>query len=193
MKRSLLLALVTCAVLILPASARAAFILTITESGNDVLVTGSGTIDLTELTYLGNGDQVSIMTPSEGVVYNGSGGFEVYGWISSDPFSFGPGSLSFASISSGSSAGISRASAWILVPEEYVSGDFISNSATYSNQTLASLGLTAGSYTSTWGSDETADSMTVNIVAVPEPATAGMMAAGVGLLLLRMRKRPLRA
>ena len=40
----------------------------------------------------------------------------------------------------------------LIVPRGYVSGTFLSNSATYSGKTLATLGVTPGTYVWTWGS-----------------------------------------
>ena len=40
---------------------------------------------------------------------------------------------------------------FLIVPRGYVSGTFLSNSATYSGKTLATLGVTPGTYVWTWG------------------------------------------
>jgi hypothetical protein len=59
--------------------------------------------------------------------------------------------------------------------------------ATWTSATLGSLGVTPGTYTYTWGSGATADSLTVN--AVPEPSTWEMLLSGVGLLLYFRSRR----
>jgi hypothetical protein len=48
----------------------------------------------------------------------------------------------------------------------------------HGGQTLASLGLTPGTYVYTWGTGVDADSLTVNVEAVPEPAIWAMMLLG---------------
>ena len=40
----------------------------------------------------------------------------------------------------------------LIVPRGYVSGTFLSDSATYSDATFATLGVTPGTYVWTWGS-----------------------------------------
>jgi hypothetical protein len=72
----------------------------------------------------------------------------------------------------------------IIVPAGYASGTALSGSVTYVCQTFASLGLTPGTYTYTWGSGPTADSLAVKIgaAAVPEPGTWAMMILGFAAL-----------
>jgi hypothetical protein len=56
----------------------------------------------------------------------------------------------------------------LFVPEGYVSGTALSDTATYDSQTFSSLGVTPGTYKWTWGSAATADSFTLDVV-VPAP------------------------
>jgi hypothetical protein len=49
--------------------------------------------------------------------------------------------------------------------------------------------LTPGIYVYTWGSGPTADSLTINIGVVPEPASAALIAAPVAIAALRRRRR----
>ena len=65
----------------------------------------------------------------------------------------------------------------LLVPVGYVSGSVLSDSATYDNQTLATLGATPGSYKWTWGSGAN-QNFTLDVNAVPEPSTWAMMLVG---------------
>jgi hypothetical protein len=71
---------------------------------------------------------------------------------------------------------------------DYVSGNPLSDSSTYDNQTFSSLGVTPGTYVWTWGSGATADSFALDIeaAAVPEPSSllVGVMLAA--LLIVRM-------
>ena len=76
------------------------------------------------------------------------------------------------------------------VPANYISGDMLSASNTYGDSTLSGLGLTPGIYVYTWGLGGDADSLTVQIGAVPEPSTWAMMIlgfAGVGFIVYRRR------
>jgi hypothetical protein len=89
------------------------------------------------------------------------------------------------------------------VPVGYVSGSSLGTSTdTWDDATFASLGVTPGIYTWTWGSGTDADSFRLIVAggpleqlasldppSVPEPATWTLMALGFGLLgLLGYRK-----
>ena len=72
-----------------------------------------------------------------------------------------------------------------------ISGTLLTDSTTFAG-TFASIGFTPGTYTYTWGTGATADSLTVTSV-VPEPSTWTMLAfGGVGLLGLILRRRATR-
>jgi hypothetical protein len=98
-----------------------------------------------------------------------------------------------ASSGSGDLVGIDGGASVLTVPAGYVSGSPLSDKATYDSQTLASLGVTPGVYTWTWGAVPGVaqdDSFTLDIVAAPEPSTWIMMLAGLaGLGLVGYRRR----
>jgi hypothetical protein len=74
------------------------------------------------------------------------------------------------------------------VPSGYVSGaDLGTSTATWTGASFASLGLAPGSYVSAWG----ADSFTVNVNPIPEPATWALMLLGLGAIgsVVRGRRR----
>jgi hypothetical protein len=80
------------------------------------------------------------------------------------------------------------------VPPSYMSGSLLSDTSTYDNQTFVSLGVTPGTYEWTWGSGADADSFTLDVPAVPEPASIALLALPLGLfMLLTARHRPPRA
>ena len=73
---------------------------------------------------------------------------------------------------SGDTVGIWGSGIQLFIPAGYVSGNPLSDSATWDNATFSSLGATPGTYIWNWGSGATADSFTLNIgaVAVPSPS-----------------------
>jgi hypothetical protein len=165
-------------------SARANFIATINQVGTNVVVTGSGTIDLTGLTFFGNTPSTPFMEPDFGALTVGLfpiADVSVFAPISG-PASFGTGGNIIASSGSGDAAGIFGTSGVLLVPLGYISGNPLSGTATYDNATFPSLGLTPGTYTWTWGTGMHADSFTLQI------GPAGVPDAGstLGLLLVAL-------
>jgi len=71
------------------------------------------------------------------------------------PTSFGTGGPTTASSGSGDIVGIAHIfwGSLLSVPRGYVSGHALSDMAIYSGRTLASLGVTPGTYVSTWGTE----------------------------------------
>jgi hypothetical protein len=98
---------------------------------------------------------------------------------------FGTGGSANGTSGSGDLFGLIQGGQVLTVPDNYLSGDPLSSSTTYSGQTFASLGLDVGSFTWSWGEDEKADSLTLNIV--PEPSTA--LLVGLGFIGLASRRR----
>ena len=81
----------------------------------------------------------------------------------------------------------------IFVPQGYTFGTALSATNTFSSKSFASLGLTPGTYTTTWGAGATADFLTINVgaaAAVPEPSTFALLGMGaIGLIGHGRRKR----
>ena len=88
----------------------------------------------------------------------GADTYRVPGGPTSGPETFGNGGGTLASSGSGDIVGTSwncyesPCARMIHVPRGYVSGTFLSDSATYNNATFATLGVTPGTYVWTWGS-----------------------------------------
>ena len=175
--------------------AHAAVIITLQQQGSNVVANGSGTINTSALTGIqlayinsgicasdGPGTYMDMMVgPSTVALVMEWNGF-------TGPSNFGAGvSLYHATSGSGDMVGIFDGV--LFFPAGYVSGASLSDSATWANQTFGSLGVTPGTYTWTWGSGPTADSLTLNATATPEPASAVLLLGGGALLGLR-RRRP---
>jgi hypothetical protein len=174
--------------------AQAAFIATIEQVGADVVVTGSGTIDLAGLAFLTTNDSVSGIIPDQGAFGIGVPGGSptaIYTGFSG-PTSFGSGAGQHPS-DSGSGDKVALEAGHLAIPSGYVSGSALSDSSTYDNTTLASLGATPGAYTWTWGNGANADSLTVQIgpapTGAPEPASLALLGTGLAALGLNRRRR----
>ena len=187
---------VTTALAIAPLAekAGASVVIDIYQKGADVLATGTGTIDLTDLVLEGPNASFATVTPTNGIVLVGPGhsgpalpDLDVYEGASG-PTSFGSGGANGASVGSGVLFGVLGVLGFLEVPLDYVSGTPLSGSSTWDGQTLSSLGLAPGTYVYTWGTGADADSFTVNIGGVPEPSTWAMLVLGfAGLALAGFR------
>lgn len=191
-----LAALAVC-VLLAPSAANATpYVVTLKQQGPNVVAVGSGAFDLTGLMF--GGATISVpsgLAPADyAYVFTGPGasalGIDTYTGAITGPASFGSGNYKAASSGSGSVveflgtffAGYGGPDLWL--PSGYVSENALSSSATWANATFASLGVTPGTYTWTWGTgaDQSFTLDVVKPVGVPEPAALGMF--GFGMLLI---------
>lgn len=192
-----ILALVSLLGLGITQSARANFTETVQQVGANVMATGIGAINLTGLT-------------SSGPFFPGSDGFAAnVGFIESGappssidgyhgftgPTSFGTGSGT-ANSSSGDFVGIygnptTYGAPTLWVPPGYVSGNFLSDSMTFNNSTIAGLGLTPGTYVWTWGANQNFTLIIGRGGSAPDSgstvALLGFALAGIGMLRLKLR------
>ena len=187
------------AALAVPAPTDAAVAMTMREVGGDVVLTASGTLNVDALMpssviaaeggfinprFLSGSVRVGADSPNAYFIDGYFGGITGGG-------PFGNGGATAADFGTGDLFDASNTGMFddpdlppkLLVPEGYVSGDFFSGTATWQDATFDSLGVTPGTYTWSWGSGATADSLTL---VIPEP-TAGCLIAGAGVLLLRRR------
>jgi hypothetical protein len=181
-------------------SAQAGYIVTLAESGGDLVAKGSGAIDLTGLTFGGSGDFATTLSAAGAYIFTGPTGnsaADVYTDVSG-PTNLGPGLGGPIEPSSGSGdiVGIVGADRALLVPKGYVSGDPLSDTSTYLDQTFARQGLTPGRYVWTWG-DGADQNFTLVIglgvgsgpTPIPEPSTVALLGIGLaGLLLVGARR-----
>jgi hypothetical protein len=146
------------------------FSVTIVESGGDVVMSASGSLNINDLI---------LVNPSTGP-YGGGGlgvnsatflmgttgvNFALYSGFTTTPSNFGPGSGGGGSTStSGDVFGVIFQGVppyELVVPVGYTTGTAISSTQTFAGETFSSLGLTPGTYTYTWGSGANADSINV--------------------------------
>jgi len=164
-------------------SAQANYIVTLQQVGPDVVATGSGAFDLTGLTSLGPAGGSPYIAPSQGLIQIGTAASADDYTGFTGPTSFGSGGNTFPSSSSGDFVAIAGSSTpkGMQVPQGYVSGQSLSDTMTFNSATFASLGVTPGTYTWTWGTGAN-QNFTVQI------GPAGVPDAGstIGLLFLSL-------
>jgi len=173
-------------------SAQAGYVVDLTQVGSDVVVSGSGAIDLSGLTFLGSlGGPSSLINPGEGIILTGPAAFLGDQYTgTTGPTSFGGGSIAFAGSGSGDEVGIFFGN--LVVPQGYLSDSPLSDTATYDSQTFSSLGATPGTYKWTWGTGANQNFTLVIGTAIPEPSTWAMMLigfAGLGFMGYRSAGR----
>jgi hypothetical protein len=177
------------------AQAEASVVIDISQTGGDVVATGGGTLDLTGLTFFESAPVggMGAVIPSLGTAIVGPDVVADLYEGASGPASFGPGLLTFGSDNSGLAFGVAGslfAFPVVAVPNGYVSGAPLLGSSTFAGETIASLGLTPGTYVYTWNSAPADDdSLTVNVSGVPEASTWAMMVLGfIGLGFAAFRR-----
>ena len=182
--------------------AHAGFIMTLTETGGNVVLLGSGTANLAGLIFNNQNQIFSAVGPNYSAFATGPSGpvgpVDEYRTVTG-PTSFGPGGLTAATSGTGDRFGIDRllvnqvSTLVLVVPRNYVSGTTLNGSGTYVGSTLASLGATPGTYLYTWGTGANADSLTLQIgtAAVPEPSSLALcgIAGTLALGYSRVRRR----
>jgi hypothetical protein len=175
----LVLSLVGLALLLLGANrnADAAIIINVQQVGSD----------LTGLIFVSSFNSSAGVTPSAASIFEGSTSGTPSSIFSGvmGPAPFGAGGSTGASSGSGDSFGVLGDAGAIVLPSGYTSGTSLSATDTYSGKTFASLGLTPGTYTYTWGTGDKDHTLTVQIglekifpPVAPEPASLAIWSLG---------------
>ena len=181
------------------ANAHASVVIDVQQVGSNVVASGSGSLNLTNLTYGGTAKSAGFVWagfPFGSAMNVGSTNLVDVSYYSglTGPGSFGFGGRFIANSGSGDLFAI-IANSGVYVVNTYASGGALLANSQWDNSTLASLGLTNGSYVWTWGSGRNADSFTLNIgdiqvSTVPEPTSVALVGLGIaGLLLVRKGKQ----
>lgn len=173
-------------------AAQAGVTVTLQEQGADVVMSASGTLNLSALTQGSAGSCDGGIRPTNPVVVSVSPGFgnpcQSYIGTFAGPAAFGPG-LDLTNTSAGPgefTVTISPDTNTLVVPPGYVSGAPVSGTVVFENHDFSSLGVTPGTYTWTWGTGEDADFFTLNITDAVAPVAAQPVPVlpGWGLMLL---------
>ena len=175
-------------------AANASVTININQVGSDVVATGSGSLDLTGLTDQGVFGFSDDIHPSVAYIGLGAAG-EMEGYSGfTGPDAFGSGGATHYSSASGTTfalrgSGFFAPPGYVFVPLGYTGGSPIGSTATWLGQSIASLGLTSGTYVYS----SAIDSVTVNVGpgsgAVPEPGTWVMMLLGFGAVGWTVRRK----
>ena len=187
-----------CMLAAIPAASQAMVTVDVSQVGANVVVTTSGSLDLTGYGGGSEGDRQAGIDAAAGTIVTGAGGgVGIYLGFLSGPSSFGGGTGKAASASSGATFGVDFETynqPTVFAPYGYVDGTSLSGDATFLNKSLASLGLTANkSYEVDYIGGATAIEINVEgtgAAAVPEPATWMMLIVGFVVVGAAIRRRP---
>jgi hypothetical protein len=152
----------------------AAVTITIRESGSNVVVTASGSINTTGLTSGPNSSTGNVMTPTDSKVVLGVPGSNSF--VTATSFDIGLTSDRWSSSSTGDAQATTvsgdvfaynGSQGYIMLPSTYTSGTNFSSENTYANQSFDRLRLRSGTYIHSWGTDSI-----TTIIGTPPPTVS---------------------
>jgi hypothetical protein len=149
-------------------------LITVLESGSNVVISASGSLNVTSITALGTDNMGGKVRPSQAFCIVGnssSGNMDIYQFLSgTGPTNMGSGTLIIGADSgSGDRLGIRGSDKFLWVPLGYTSGAALSSTSTYNANTILGMGFTLGTYTWNWGSGGNADSLTIQVGSTETP------------------------
>jgi hypothetical protein len=196
MKRTVTATLVgLCLAVLIARQTQAGLVFNVTESGGNVIFNMSGNVNLAATSGFFNGNSdANLIVPAGGTIIIGPVVNPHDAYPINVPWtSFGPGvgDATFFSSVSGDRVGL-FSNPVIGVPSGYISGNPLSGTGTINGSTLASLGITPGTYVTTFSSSSSGVNMsdTVTVIAqVPEPCGLVLgLTAGMTALFARLRR-----
>lgn len=137
-------------------------------SGTNVVMDGSGTLNLTDLTQVGTTTTFTAgINGQSKIVIAGPGGIcnRYSGSTFSTPidYSSAPGGFTTISGAGDTFGAISGLVNGIAVPNGYVSGTYLSGTSVFNNQSINGMSLIPGTYVFSWGTGINADDITLII------------------------------
>lgn len=196
--RRLAQTIVICLAALCGSTSDAGIVITFEESGTDVVATLSGSFASLPTPIAGSppgtnfGNRVA--ASSQYVMWTPTGGTHVTNQYQlTNSLQFGDGGLEFATSSANVNTQMFISGQNLFIPDtqNYV-GTVLTGSLTWANHSFSTLGLTPGSYSSTFKTDAS-ESITVNVGAQPVPEPASYVATlGVGAacwIAVRRRRR----
>lgn len=141
------------------------FFFTLQEVGPDVVLSGTGTANLSALSASLYSASNPFIRPQIGVfsVGDGAGNVAWFTGVTLDsPTSFGSGSITTADSSTGDNFGFSGFGD-ILVPQGY-GGGLLNGTATFTGTTLSTLGAIVGTYETKWGTSGASETITLSVI-----------------------------
>ena len=175
--------------LLLTATAYGQVTITVVESGSDLLMTATGSLNTTGLTSVGDTTYSPYLYPQNGAVITGASSAAATYYSGATTFGGSFGTAGFTAADAGGTGDLVYVSGFYLgLPQSYIDGTSLTSTNTFTNKSFASLGLIEGTYVWTWPSDSI--TLVIGGSAVPEPASWAALCGVIGLIATGFRRRP---